>query len=354
MIRLQSGLLVALCLYLVLEGMAAFGAPKVGCGNAPTAARKSDAVAPCTVVAEAGDDQARHHLRRHIRRLELRQAKIRVAVFAMSESEAERKLIDKLKDDPQFKLSDEPIRAENFDYCGTTLTEDEQQILSKQLAHLRTPETFKLTLSRIETEEDTRLKKLINQEAHRIIQASLGDARYREADQQCGANAEASHSQYENRRLQLVYRFLGLNAEQQILLPAVVKEAIEQQQRLYQTLGVPAKNQVDSDERLLDRDGRLPGVAEEVSAPTIEQEPEQQEAQDAEDELIGAAENERISAEFQKRLRKILSREQVALAKEYSDELSSAGGPLVWDLFHLLEFKPATQESAATSEPVTP
>ncbi len=108
MIRLQSGLLVALCLYLVLEGMAAFGAPKVGSGNAPTAARKSDAVAPRTVVAEAGDDQARHHLRRHIRRLELRQAKIRASVFALSESAAEKKLIDKLKDAPEFKPSEEP------------------------------------------------------------------------------------------------------------------------------------------------------------------------------------------------------------------------------------------------------
>jgi hypothetical protein len=320
MVWLQRGLLAALCLYLVLDGAAVFGAHKAHGGKVPTTSRSCAAVAPHTAELEVSDDRVREHLRRHIRQLELRQARIRASVFAMSESEAEKKLIDKLKNDPEFKPIDEQIKAEKFDYCGSTLTENEQHILSKELAHLRYPDTFKLTLSRTETEEDSLRKNLINQEAHRIIQASLGDARYREADQQCGVNAEASNSQYENRRLQVVYRFLDLNAEQQILLPAIVKEASEQQQLLYQTLGVAAENQVDSDERLLDRDGRLPGVAEELSAPTIEQEPEQKEAQDAEDELIRAAESQKISAEFQKRLKEILSPEQIALAKEYSDE----------------------------------
>jgi hypothetical protein len=209
-------------------------------------------------------------------------------------------------------------------------------------------------LSRIETEEDIRLKKLINQEAHRIIQATVGDARYRQADQQCGERAEAINLQYENRTQQIVYRFLGLNAEQQILLPAIIKEENEQQERLYRTLAIPARNRASSESRLLDRDGRFPGVEEEVSEPPIEEEPEQQTEQDSEAELMKVAEGARISAEFQKRVKELLSPEQIALAYEYSDELSIGGGLLIRDLFRLLEFKPATQESADTSETVTP
>lgn len=334
MMRLQSGHIAAICLGFALAGAALSGA-QPGYYRATTLPPQSGVSAPTQQPAtDNSSDRVRKRLRQHIRQLELRHARALSSVFAFSKTEAERKIIDKLKEAPEFKPSEEPVSVGAFGFCDTTLTESEKETLAKNLVHLSRPEIFTLTLTSAYTTEDDHIRqRLVDEEAHRIIQATLGDVRYRAAYEQCSARNTEDSKMIQRRSNEIFYRFLGLTANQQNLISAILEEAAS---RLNPSNSVP---------NLLDQNGRLPSSAEAENSPPAGDDTAQQQA---------SSESELIQAEFQKKVQAILSPMQLALARKYRSEiLMGIGGPLLWELLGLDDDYEETLPESEPSSSVT-
>jgi hypothetical protein len=150
-------------------------------------------------------------------------------VFAVTERDAEAKIIQKLMNasDASYNsmpFDDRSVSPEWVGLCQDKLTSLEKNTLTAALSSLRLPEyrpVLSLSLEQVGSEV-----RAVNESAHHIIQSMLGDSRYRNILQQCNSYRDERAQEDQKQHRVVFYRTLGFTADQQTRMSRLVEETL--------------------------------------------------------------------------------------------------------------------------------
>lgn len=271
-----------------------------------------------------GEQASRERLRRSFRARELAHRKTLQSVFAVTERQAEEKLIQKLLRESPAVGVNSPLSITELGFCNEQFTPTERETLAKSLETIELP-ARRLVLD-VAPDDDPESHNRFIEQGHHILQATLGDDRYRSSYRQCKAQLASESEASDIRANTIFYQFFGLSPEQRASVAAVIMEEERKQ-------AIEAGDQETlTQSELLNGEGRIPRLRDpEVNADATHESAQSVTQPQTDEEWA------RLDAEYADKIMKLLSPEQRALVREWATDFRSlpASGGMYRFLSHL-------------------
>ena len=265
---------------------------------------------------------------RHLqRRLRVKNSAL-TPIFAITEKEAEQKLIRKLVsslDESQGVMADLSVSLQSIGFCEERLSSAESEALSEALQPLRFPdEIYELSVARV-VGSDVRKEQEngVIEAAHRLVRDTIGLGRYYEVFRECRRHQKTLEQarleelkQELGRSQSIFYRALHFSVEQQEQMARLIEEARRELDPFAATVDDPEPDIMSS---VLNERGEIPELHE--SSETIDSAAGSSSPEIAQEREAA----EKASGELWRKFQSIMTQEQREFFSAHRDELIRFG-----------------------------